>query len=52
MVSLTRAETKVVVLFYKVYTIFTRTNTVGRLSDKIGLEFLVNERLLRDLENS
>ena len=31
---------KVVVLFYKVYTIFTRTNTVGRVPDTLCLKFL------------
>src|ERR1700693_5553349 len=39
MVSFTRAETKVVVLFYKVCTIFTRINTIGRLSNTLGLDF-------------
>jgi hypothetical protein len=39
MLSCTRPGQKVVVLFYKVFTIFTRINTLGRLSNTSGLNF-------------
>jgi hypothetical protein len=44
--STTRLVTKVVALFYKVFEIFTRANTIGRLPNTLGL-IPVNRDLLR-----
>src|ERR1700674_5257261 len=43
---------RVVVLFYKVFAIFTRTNSIGRLSDTLCLKLPSINAFCWNLENS